>query len=268
MARVCARESLQWGRCRKAAEGRLPRSRAALQRCFNGAAAERQRKAVPLGHPRVERLEASMGPLPKGSGRVPGLAAYTGIAAASMGPLPKGSGRLLFGKALARVRLASMGPLPKGSGRRIKVDALAREDQASMGPLPKGSGRRRTPRSPSCCRRSFNGAAAERQRKASTQKAGAPSRGLRFNGAAAERQRKARDPRDPVHRRGDASMGPLPKGSGRRRRRTTPALARASFNGAAAERQRKEARTRRQNNRRGPASMGPLPKGSGRPPRC
>ncbi len=185
---VSAAASLQWGRCRKAAEGSTRCRLRASPRCFNGAAAERQRKVdariiiereqalqwgrcrkAAEGHrvavdPRVS-AHASMGPLPKGSGRLPTCHLHHHHVRASMGPLPKGSGRQPHCVGGHERPGASMGPLPKGSGRSWteEIRALcgvllqwgrcrkAAEGQrrvsssswhgASMGPLPKGSGR-------------------------------------------------------------------------------------------------------------------------------
>ncbi len=235
---------------------------------------------------------------------------------ASMGPLPFGSGRgALMGKLPLRAD-ASMGPLPFGSGR---VDSCRRSrtgTPASMGPLPFGSGRCPSdgPRPHAVSRLQWGRSLSEAEgaRSASLERA----RAWRFNGAAPFRKRKGRQAREVPHSPPRAaSMGPLPFGSGRwpcrspgssrrcklqwgrslseaegrvrdrgaedrircfngaapfrkRKGRGTPDRGcepRSRFNGAAPFRKRKEGREDALAVRRfDRASMGPLPFGSGR----
>ncbi len=169
-SRVCPRALvLQWGRSLSEAEGGIDDSADAEQHArFNGAAPFRKRKVADADRQSLLTVDASMGPLPFGSGRRPDspMSGRT-CAVASMGPLPFGSGRqrefhharsgkrcgLQWGRSLSEAEgfnylprrigriSASMGPLPFGSGRCGKQLGSNSGMRASMGPLPFGSGR-------------------------------------------------------------------------------------------------------------------------------
>ncbi len=246
-------------RQRKArAESRLR----AAHRCFNGAAAERQRKDGGRTGWTTRRQAASMGPLPKGSGR-PDVSVQQ---AASLA--------LQWG----RCRKAA-----EGCGMRTSVRARTKLQWGRCRKAAEGVSVVAQPTRHGC----FNGAAAERQRKDSPPPDPPASKPLQWG-----RCRKAAEGRmSPLAhcRTWGASMGPLPKGSGRRKPRSKrpsvtqlqwgrcrkaaegrtrprdPRRATHRFNGAAAERQRKDVPELPVVPHR-EASMGPLPKGSGRSP--
>ncbi len=89
-----------------------------VEQGFNGAAAERQRKGSVASARALDRRGLQWGRCRKAAEG--GDASLADVEyRASMGPLPKGSGRRCASDAVSRRRLgASMGPLPKGSGRR------------------------------------------------------------------------------------------------------------------------------------------------------